>query len=251
MSNKVDLQGQTIVFTGQPKSNEALLEVERLGGEVKIFPLNQTQEVTSQDEFFMTRLHSYEWLIFTSQNAVSSFSRKIESFHLDIKDINMKIAAVGIKTANAIEALGLHVSFMPTIYSADAFVEQFPKGMNSQETCLFVRGSLAKATIKEGLGQHVDEWTVYETLPDLINSRRLSTYISQHPNIFIAFASPSAVEIYARDVAPIVGWNHSKIAAIGHVTAASLKNHGIPVHVLPATYTWLALIQEIANWKEE
>ena len=49
MSKKGDLQGQTIVFTGQPKSYEAFLEVTRLGGEFISFPLIRTQELTFQD----------------------------------------------------------------------------------------------------------------------------------------------------------------------------------------------------------
>jgi len=250
MSKRVDLQGQTIVFTGQPKSNEAILEVERLGGNVKIFPLIQIKESTTQDEFFIEKLSTYDWLIFTSQNAVLSFSKKIDRHHIRIDDITVSIAAVGIKTASALEDLGLHVSFMPTPFSADAFVEQFPKVSERKDSCLFLRGSLAKATIKEGLGQFVEEWTVYETLPEAKNSSSLSTYIAQQPDVFVAFASPSAVDIYAREIATHIGWTHCKIAAIGHVTAATLKNYGAPVHVQPATYTWLALIQEIAKWKE-
>ncbi|HLG26952.1 MAG TPA: uroporphyrinogen-III synthase, partial [Paenisporosarcina sp.] len=65
MSKKGDLRGQTIVFTGQPKSSEAFLEVERLGGKVQAFPLIRTQELTNQDDNFITKLSSYDWLIFT------------------------------------------------------------------------------------------------------------------------------------------------------------------------------------------
>ncbi len=252
MSNKADLQGQTIVFTGQPRSNEALLEVERLGGKVKVFPLIQTQEVlSSQDLIFLRMLSTYDWVIFTSQNAVSYFLQKLNRYNIQMEDINMNIAVVGTSTAQALEEVGLNVSFVPTIFSADVFVLQFSKVLKPKETCLFVKGSLAKATIKDGLSQHVDEWTVYETLPNLDNSIRLSTYIEQHPNVYIAFASPSAVKIFAREIASKRGWNTLQIAAIGHVTATTLKNYGAPVHVQPTTYTWIALIQEIVKRKDD
>ncbi len=251
MSKKGDLEGQTIVFTGQPKSDEAILEVRRLGGEVQIFPLLQTTEVSLQDEKFITQLNAYDWLIFTSQNAVATFEQKLIRHRIQKKNYRFKIAAVGSKTALAIEKLGFHVTFIPTSYSADDFVQQFPQISNQSDACLFLKGSLAKATIQEGLPQLVDEWTVYETCQDANNTQRLSTYLARHKNTFIAFASPSSVEIFTRHIASTMGWDQFKIAAIGHVTAAALQKQGAPVHVQSTTYTWLALVQEIANWKDE
>jgi uroporphyrinogen-III synthase len=251
MSKKGDLRGQTIVFTGQPKSSEAFLEVERLGGKVQAFPLIRTQELTDQDDTFITKLPSYDWLIFTSQNAVSAFEQKLTRHMVSVDNLTCKIAAVGKNTARALEKMGFHVSFTPTTYSADEFVQQFSQVSNQSDHCLFLRGSLAKATIRTGLGQQVDEWTVYETLPDIDNATLLSTYITEHPNVFVAFASPSSVNIYATEIAREIGWKQIKIAAIGHVTAAALLNHGVPVHVQATTYTWLALVQEIANWKDD
>lgn len=251
MSEKGDLQGQTVVFTGQPKTNEAFLEVERLGGIVKNFPLIKTQEVSYQDEEFMTQLHKYDWLIFTSQNAVAAFEKKMTRHEVPTDNLQSKVAAVGSQTAQALEKIGFHVTFTPTTYSANEFVKQFPKSSSRSESCLFIKGSLAKETIKEGLTQQVDEWTVYETLPDVKNAMVLTTYIEQHPNVFVAFASPSSVDIFAQNIARNLGWYRSKIASIGHVTTSTLKKHGAPVHVQPKTYTWLALIQEIANWKDD
>lgn len=251
MSKKGDLRGQTIVFTGQPKSSEAFLEVERLGGKVQAFPLIRTQELTDQDDIFISKLSSYNWLIFTSQNAVSAFEEKLTRHQVAVDKLTCKVAAVGRNTARALEKLGFRVMFTPTTYSADEFVQQFSQVSKQSDHCLFLRGSLAKATIKAGLSQQVDEWTVYETLPDVNNATRLSTYIAQHPNVFVAFASPSSVNIYATEIAREIDWKQIKIAAIGHVTAAALQKHGAPVHVQATTYTWLALVQEIANWKDD
>lgn len=249
MSKEIDLQGQTIVFTGQPSTNDALLEVERLGGESKVFPLIQTREVKTQDQQFISTLHVYDWLIFTSQNAVAAFEQKMARHHVRVDGLPCKVAAVGRRTAESIEKVGLKVSFTPTIYSADVFVQQF--GANKSERCLFVRGSLAKKTIKEGLPQQVDEWIVYETLPDVKTARVLLMYLKQHTKPIVTFASPSAVEVYSREIVPTIGWDQIRTAAIGHVTAAALERHGAPVHVQPETYTYLALIKKIAQWKED
>lgn len=251
MSKKADLRGQTIVFTGQPKSNGALLEVERLGGESKVFPLILTQEATSQDDVYIAKLAAYDWLIFTSQNAVAAFVQKLSRHDVRVKDVKSKVAAVGSKTADALHKAGLKVVFMPTTYSADVFVQQFPQVSDPTETCLFLKGSLAKPTITDGICQDVTEWTVYETLPNVKTAKELASYIKQQGNAIIAFASPSAVDVFAREIAPVTGWDQITAAAIGHVTAAAIEKHGATVHVQPETYTWLALVQQIAKWKDD
>ncbi|WP_019412724.1 uroporphyrinogen-III synthase [Paenisporosarcina sp. TG20] len=251
MSKNIDLQGQTIVFTGQPKSDEAFREVERLGGKVEVFPLISTREDTHQDEDFIKKVSAYDWLIFTSQNAVFAFKQKLTRNEISADSFTCKIAAVGSRTAQALEEIGFRVAFIPTTYSATDFVQQFPKVTSQSESCLFLRGSLAKATIKEGLTQQVDEWTVYETHPNMDNVKRLLAYLMQNPNSTVAFASPSSVDIFASYIAPTTGWTQIKIAAIGQVTAAEVESYGAHVHVQSKIYTWFGLVQEIAYRKDD
>lgn len=249
MCNKDDLQGRTIVFTSHPKSDEPFKLVERLGGEVACFPLIQINEFNSQDESYISRLAMYDWLIFTSQNAVEMFSEKLGRNGKSVNELSLKVAAVGTKTASALEAIGLAVSFIPTIYSADTFITEFPTHLKDTDRCLFIKGSLAKDTIRNGL-EHVDEWTVYETTPNLKNACDLSAYLKTNPRVFIAFASPSAVNNFSKHVYSQVHLETVKLAAIGHITANSLNAHGLPVHVQAKSYTYLALIDEIAKWKD-
>ena len=249
MCNKGDLQGRTIVFTSQPKSDEPLKLVEHLGGGVACFPLIQITEFHSQDESFIARLALYEWLIFTSQNAVEIFSEKLNRHGISVSELTLKVAAVGTKTASALEAIGLQVSFIPTTYSADTFIIEFPSHLKVTDRCLFLKGSLAKDTIRNGL-EHVDEWTVYETTPNVKNAGDLAEYLKSNPRVCTTFASPSAVQNFSKNVYSQVHLKTVTFAAIGHITAKSLIDHGLPVHIQAKSYTYLALIDEIAKWKD-
>ncbi|MET0785402.1 MAG: uroporphyrinogen-III synthase [Paenisporosarcina sp.] len=249
MFKKGDLQGQTIVFSSLPKSNEPFKLVEGLGGKVACFPLIRITESTTQDKEYISRLSSYDWLIFTSQNAVDMFDEKLKRCGMSIRELSLKVAAVGTKTASALEGIGLHVSFIPTIYSAETFVEEFPIHLKPTDRCLFLKGSLAKKTIKDGL-KHVDEWTVYETKPNVINTEVFAAYLKDNPSVFVTFASPSAVRVFSQHVSSQVNLPTLKFAAIGDITANSLKVHDLPVHVQAKPYTYLALIDEIAKWKD-
>ena len=56
----------------------------------------------------------YEWIAFTSVNAVKAVREKFEEYGLDARAFSgLKIAAVGDKTAEAIAAWGLRADLVP------------------------------------------------------------------------------------------------------------------------------------------
>jgi uroporphyrinogen-III synthase len=249
MYKKGDLQGQTIVFTSLPKSDESINLVKQLSGDMAFFPLLDINEVLKQDDEFISKLHSYDWLIFTSQNAVEMFHLKLNRSGILASKLSLKVAAVGTKTATALEKMGLQVSFIPTIFSADTFIKEFPGYLKVGNRSLFLKGSLAKRTISEGI-EHVDEWTVYQTIANLKNADELTVFLQENPAVFITFASPSAVNIFSQYVLSQVNSSTLKFAAIGHVTANCLEEYGLPVHVQAKPYTYLSLVEEIVKWKD-
>jgi uroporphyrinogen-III synthase len=96
----------------------------------------------------------------------------------------------------------------------------------------------------------VDEWTVYTTerANDSIDS--LVDLLQQKKQLNVLFASPSAVDVFAEEVAPQTGWNGFTIGAIGHVTEKALLEVGAVVHVRPDTYTLMDLVEKLAERKE-
>src|SRR4029079_9040631 len=57
----------------------------------------------------------YEWVAFTSVNAVKAVREKFEEYGLDARAFSgLKVAAVGDKTAQAIAAWGLRADLVPT-----------------------------------------------------------------------------------------------------------------------------------------
>lgn len=235
------LLGKTLIITGSAVVRSVEQLIEQHDGKVYNYPLIETVEkVSKEDEFYFHELPAYQWLIFTSQNAVKSFIDKCIRL-VQTVPATMKIAAVGEKTAALLQEHGYEIHFMPTVYSADVFVKEF--SMEPGERALFVRGSMAKKTIHEGTG--ADEWTVYETRPC---TKYLSLLIQcllteKHP--IVIFASPSAVDIYAEHIVPQVDWQNVKFASIGHVTTAALEKYGVQPMVQPKIYTMQAVIEQL------
>ena len=131
---------------------------------------------------------------------------------------------------------------MPTTYSADVLVKEFH--LKEQEQALFVRGSIAKSTIRDALG--ADEWTVYETKESNNYTSALEQCIVSSPEPIVIFASPSAVEVYAKEIVPITDWSFVKVASIGHVTTATLAKYGV-TFCTTKTYTMQAVIEQLVS----
>jgi len=248
MRNGQPLLGETVIFTGTPKSQDVFGRVKQYGGVPVSLPLIQVAELQEPtDALRLNACPTYDWLIFTSQSAVAAFGEKLARHNFSAASIPAKIAAVGTRTAEALEKLGFTVDFIPTVFSADVFVKEFKPTETAIRRVLFLRGSIAGVTIKEELPFEVDEWTVYvtERVHDSIGA--LVDLLRQKKGLTVLFASPSAVSVFAEEVVPQVGWDGFTIAAIGHVTEKALLEVGAPVHVKPDTYTLMDLVEELAE----
>ncbi|MGE7912887.1 uroporphyrinogen-III synthase [Lysinibacillus xylanilyticus] len=248
MQSNLPLEGKTIILTGTSKTTTIIDDITALGGQAVIAPLIETCELINRnDDVQLESARQFEWLIFTSQNAVDAFASKMQRFNLSTENFQVKIASIGSKTTSALENLGFNVSFMPSIFSADVFVQEFPSVAGSNSTCLFIRGEKAKQTLKEGLPFKLEEWTVYETIERHDQIQVIIDYIRRNSDVTVIFASPSAVDVYAKDVASVIGWEAVRVAVIGHITEAAILNHGATVDVMPSVYTMQAVIEEITK----
>lgn len=214
-----------IIFTGSRLPKEAQQLAVEYGASVRYVPLIETVLRNTDAPDF----GRYSWLIFTSRNSAEAFCR------LGLKT-HAKIAAVGDKTAELLEQHGYAVDFIPSVFSADVFVQEFP-AIAGSERCLFVRGALAKDTILS-MPLEIDEWTVYDTVKQKEHAQQLA----QLEGVIIIFASPSAVSAYIEAGGD---FRHIQSAAIGHITERAIMDAGGTVHFRPQTYTYIEIIHEI------
>uniref|UniRef100_UPI001CC9091F uroporphyrinogen-III synthase n=1 Tax=Escherichia coli TaxID=562 RepID=UPI001CC9091F len=71
---ELPLKGESVIFTGTPKSLEIFDLVKEYGGIPYSLPLIQVNEIEDRtDEYELKRCAEFDWLIFTSQSAVTAF----------------------------------------------------------------------------------------------------------------------------------------------------------------------------------
>jgi len=251
MKDSEPLKGESIVFTGTPKSQDVFELVEQYGGKPVSLPLIEVAEWSeSTDKLRLEACATYDWLIFTSQSAVDAFEAKLKRFDITAESIPSNIAAIGTRTAAALEKIGFTVQFIPTVFSADVFVKEFNPKENDLRRLLFLRGSIAGVTITEELPFEVDEWTVYTTKKAQHNAEKIIDLLNEDQQVTMLFASPSAVEVFVDEVVPHTGWDGYTIGAIGHITERALIEVGATVDVRPSIYTLKALVEKLARRKD-
>ena len=200
-------------------------------------------------------LSGFDWVIFTSANAVKFFFARLDERGLDSRAIGtVRVCAVGPKTAAALAPHGIRPDLVPSDYKGEGVVEAFRKLGVEGKRVLFPRADRARDVIQTGLGQMGAEVVapvayrnvVPGSLPPVILQA-----LEERSIHCITFTSSSTVE----NLAAMIGENRLLcllegviVASIGPITSKTCRELGLHVHVEPAEYTIEALTAAIVSY---
>lgn len=248
------LAGKRIVVT-RPRGQAApfIGKIEEAGGTAYAVPLIAFRPCTDgREEAVLAGLHTYDWILFTSQNGVNFFMQ--QAGHL-LHKIRAKWAAIGTQTARAAASHGLSVSYTPDRFSAEDLADEIKQGFFVPEKLLIPKGSMARSLIAETVrqaGRQADEWIVYETYFPLEERENLLKLICTENVDMITFTSPSAVRHFMQTLQGAqMPLPKTDYGVIGQVTKKEALSVGIPISVCPAEFTIDALVKEISRFYKE
>jgi uroporphyrinogen III methyltransferase/synthase len=195
----------------------------------------------------------YEWVGFTSVNAVRAVREKFEEFGLDARAFSgLKIAAVGGTTADALRQWGIEPDLVPSgESSARGLLEDWPpfdEVLDPINRVFLPRADIATDTLVAGLqkmGWEVDDVTAYRTVRAAPPPAPVRDAIKTGQFDAVLFTSSSTV----RNLVGIAGKPHPStvIACIGPATAKTAEEHGLRVDVLAAEATAERLVDALAD----
>jgi uroporphyrinogen III methyltransferase/synthase len=196
----------------------------------------------------------YEWIVFTSTNAVKAVREKFTEFGLDARAFaGVKIACVGDATAAAVRAFGIEPELVPTgEQSSDGLLVDFPPYddvLDPIDRVLLPRADIATETLAAGLrerGWEIDDVTAYRTVRAAPPAAEIRDAIKSGGFQAVCFTSSSTV----RNLVGIAGKPHARtvVACIGPQTAATAREFGLRVDVQPETATVPALVDALAEF---
>ncbi len=180
----------------------------------------------------------YEWIAFTSVNAVKAVREKFDEYGLDARAFSgVKVAVVGDVTAAALQGWGIEPELVPTgEQSAAGLAAEFPPYddvLDPINRVFLPRADIATETLSAGLvelGWEVEDVTAYRTVRAAPPPAPVRESIKTGKFDAVVFTSSSTV----RNLVGIAGKPHAStvIAAIGPATAKTCEEHGLRVDVV-------------------
>ena len=251
------LFGHRIVITRAiEQSSDLVAKLESRGAIPISLPLVafSTPENFAPLDAALHRWQEFDWVLFTSANAVQSVAQRAAGTNLGIlrPSSRPQIAAVGPATSEAAVKAGLHVVYTAKTHLGLALAEELAQQLRNKSVFL-PRSDRANpdlpAALKK-LGANVTEVVAYHTLPPTNVDRARVTEVLDENSDAALFFSPSAVN----NLSGLIGkesliqlQNKIAIAAVGPVTTAALRNHGITNVITSAETTADAIISALEN----
>ena len=206
-----------------------------------------------------THAGRYDWIVFTSANAVDAFMARLQASPLDVRALHgPRLCAVGPATAERLAGHGLKVDLIPTEYRAEgvslAIAEQ---GSVRGARVLLPRADIGREVIARDLraqGAEVTEVVAYRTVatePDREGEPDIYRLLLDRRIDVVTFASASAVRTFVNILGaePAVDLLRTTVvAAVGPLTATAAAKLGIHTTIMPADYTIPAMVDAIAEY---
>jgi uroporphyrinogen-III synthase len=225
------LTGVRVVVTRAEHQAEGLIAAfERAGARVELLPLLEVVPPADPRalERAATELALYDWVVFTSSNAVEAFLPLSGGAF----PTRLRVAVVGPATAEALRAWEIEPHLIARKADAESLAEDLAPVVGRRRRVLLPQAADARPTLQEGLiaaGAEAVAVVAYDKrLPDAA-FQRASELFSTSPLGWVTFTSPRIVqhfvELFGAD------WDRRRdelrAASIGPVTTAELRRQGV------------------------
>jgi uroporphyrinogen III methyltransferase/synthase len=195
----------------------------------------------------------FQWVVFTSTNAVRAVWEKFNEFGLDARAFSgVKIACVGQATADRVRAFGINPELVPSgEQSSLGLLDEFPpydEVFDPVNRVLLPRADIATETLAEGLrerGWEIEDVTAYRTVRAAPPPAQTREMIKTGGFDAVCFTSSSTV----RNLVGIAGKPHARtiVACIGPKTAETAAEFGLRVDVQPEVAAVGPLVEALAE----
>ena len=222
------MKGKTVVVTRpEDRSGTLTQRLRELGAEVVDYPCIRTvaREENPELEEAMENLSRYRCLVFTSPAGPEIFSRRLRAAGRDARALSgLTLAAIGPKTAKAMERFGVTADLVPETYDSDHLAKALEAVEGPVLLCRASRGSTALPEMLERKGIPFADVPVYDTVYAAPAPQKVDALLGE--TLLVTFTSASTVRGFVeslpgRDLKNVIG------CCIGKQTEAEAKKYGL------------------------
>jgi len=237
--DKKPLFGKRIVVTRAREQASTLVErLARFGAEVIECPTIRTEPVADPTaaDAAIRELPTFDWVAFTSANAVRYFWERLENAKRDARAFGTaKIIAIGPATEAELLHRGIRADFVPKQSRSEAVLQEFGdvRGLRILIPC----GESSRDVLREGWtkgGASVVAPTIYRTVADLETIGEVREALERNEIAAVTFTSGSTVEHFLNALGDANAPERLRttcVATIGPVTSEVARSHGLHVTV--------------------
>jgi uroporphyrinogen III methyltransferase/synthase len=243
---------QIVVTRAREQASELVAKLDALGAdciEVPAIEVHEAADGGADLRRVAGELAGYDWVVLTSPNGARALLVALRTQGLDARAFgSCRVAAIGPGTADALAAGNVLVDLVPPQFVAESLVEVFPEAPRGRDPgrVLLARAAQARDVLPEGLrarGWNVDVVEAYRTAAAPLDDERRASLATAD---MVTFTSSSTVTRFldaagAESLPPAV-------ATIGPVTAATAREHGVPVDIEAEVHSIDGLIDAILGW---
>lgn len=247
------LSGVKIGITGTRKICEKLESgLVNLGAKVYMLcdmNIEETPKLNQLDEE-LQYLDKYQWIVFTSQNAIDIFFERLEKCQIDRRNLNqIKFAVIGSGTKQALKEYGYYADFMPTSYTTKDLANEFSTIVNENDRLLIPRALQGSKELNEIFDKNNIKYKdipIYDVRGKLLeDTKRIS---KMNCLIFVSASGASAFfkEIHTKLIELPTD---IKIACIGEITAREVEKYKMDADIIAKVNNIDGLICSVGKYK--
>jgi uroporphyrinogen-III synthase len=253
----VDLAGKRVLITRPREQYADFADLLASHGAIPLsFPVISIASIEDTQDLdqALGNLASYRWLVFTSVNGVHAVWRRMVVLGITQFPSNIKIAAIGPKTAAALDEIGAMVNFMPAEYIAEAILPGL--GDIKDQWILLLRADIARPDLANAIqnaGGIAHEIAVYHTVDGSPSDAEWDEFLKGVD--MITFTSASTVKNFAnllkrREKNLDRYTDNAVIACIGPIAARAAHEIGLKVDIVADEYTIEGLLFAMRTYDE-
>lgn len=255
------LFGRRVVVTRtREQASDLVAKLEEYGAECLEYSTIHIEPVEDYHilDQAIAEIDSYGWLLFTSINAVTYFFKRLASLGWDSRRLTAtRIAVVGRATAEELLKYGIRADLMPEKFTGEGLAEALVKTEVKGIRILLPRALKASDILPEALtdaGATVTIAPTYRNVPPQGRKQELRDQLESGSVDLITFTSSSTVTNFLTMLdAADEGELHRlldkvSIAAIGPITAETVRDNGLQVDIQPQRYTIDDMVQAIVSF---
>ena len=249
--DKRPLSGKRIVVTrARAQASGFAARLRELGAEVVQLPV--VRIAPPEDPAPLRRAAeeagSYDWIVFTSANGVDRFFATLAEAGKDARALGgVRACAIGPATGEALARHGIRADLVPDEFVAEAALEALSSATElAGKRILIPRAAEARPVLPDGLrerGADVVEVAAYQTVQDGSGAEGVREKLDAGEIDWVTFTASSTVRSFASLLGPDPG--KARVASIGPITSATVRELGMRVDVEAAEYTIPGLVQAL------